>query len=262
MSLPWVVSLWVEPPAKYWIWAAALALDLVLVTLRGAEDGDLATARLQRKVEHDSRGGRTVPTMVSVQVNRSHLDERLGLFVIIMLGEAVILLVHDAYVHEWTRPFIGTAVGCYVLLFGLWRMTFDHGFTGAPHTSLADLPPRFGLPLHLMATTGLLFIAAALAELLPAAGHEVERPLAWLLAVGLALHFGVGLIAGILGHAPVRWLVWVAGLSTAWSLLIGVVAPLLHSGAVVWVAALPAVWQASAGRFTGEARSAAEPIPA
>jgi len=252
-GLPWLVSLWVPAPWKYVLWALALLADLLLVSRGDPEQTREALARVQTRLNEKRRprNGRDV-VLTEVELNRSHLDERLGLFVIIVLGEAVIQVIHAAAGHEWTGPFEVVAVAAFVLLFGLWWQTFAHGFTGAPHTSLADLPPAVGLPLHLVSTAGLVAVAAGLAGLLAEAEHHAEPGVAWLLAVGLALFYAVGVVAGSLGRASRWWILAGASVSTAYCLVLGVAGPHLPATVLACLAVLPGAWQLVTAR--GRAR--------
>ena len=71
-----LVSIAVEPPARYWIWALALTLDV----------GTPLTVR--RRIE-------------LIPIHRSHIPERIGLFTIIVLGETVIAVVVILAVRFW-----------------------------------------------------------------------------------------------------------------------------------------------------------------
>ena len=143
--------------------------------------------------------------------------------------------------------FLSVAIASFLLLLGLWRHAFVHGFTGAPGTSLADLPPRVGLPMHLVATSGLVALAAGIAELLHEPGEEPSYAVAWLVAGGLATYFGVGLVASVAGHAPRRWVLGWAGATTVWAVALGFVAPHVPAAHVGWLAAVPAGWLAFSG---------------
>jgi low temperature requirement protein LtrA len=247
VSAPWIVSLFVDPPAKYWLWAAALALDLVLTAVRSGDVDAVAMERLQERMDQHTRRGPRIE-LQQVDVDRDHLEERLGLFLIIVLGETVVQVVHAAATTvPWTRDFLSVAIASFLLLLGLWRHAFVHGFTGAPDTSLADLPPRVGLPMHLVATSGLVALAAGIAELLHEPGEEPSYAVAWLVAGGLATYFGVGLVASIAGRAPLRWTVGWAGATTVWAVALGFVAPHVPAAHVGWLAAVPAGWLAFSG---------------
>ena len=167
LAAPWIVAMWVPAPQKYVLWGVGLALDLLFVLLRGEADPD----------EHDRaappphdqgrppRGPTTRQSLEVVDVNRGHLGERLGLLVIIVLGEAVSQLVIPAAASPWDSGYLRPLIAGFLILVGLWWLTFNFGFTAAPHTSLAALRPRFALPLHLCATFGIVCVAAGLGQI-------------------------------------------------------------------------------------------------
>ena len=103
LSALWVVSLWVPAPHKYWLWGAALALDLALVILRGERAAVDKVAELQQRAERAKRGRRRWRNLTPVEIDRPHLDERLGTFTIIVFGEAVIQLISAGAHGEWDR---------------------------------------------------------------------------------------------------------------------------------------------------------------
>ena len=144
-TLPWIVAMWVDTPWKYVLWAVGLGLDLGLVLLRGGEVDDdqvAADAGTDRPGVDPARGGgrrrgagagRPRPSRSRSRSSTStsdHLQERLGLFVIIVLGEVVSQLVFAASTREWTRAFVGVSVAAFFVLVGLWWLTFSYGFVG------------------------------------------------------------------------------------------------------------------------------------
>jgi low temperature requirement protein LtrA len=254
-TLPWLVSLAVPAPWKYWLWALGLALDLVAVLARGEGLRDDDRERLQHRMDHQdlparrSRGGDRPQEpigLTEVDINRDHLEERLGLFVIIVLGESVAALVLTAAQTAWTRDFIGTSVAGFLLLVLLWLLTFSYGFSSAPGVRPGSMPPRFGLPLHLASTLGILMIGvglgAAVTELEPLTGLML-----WVLVSGVALHSAASLVAGLLGRAPAFW-VWTCAVpAVGFTVLVGVAGSLWtlgdHPQLLVWILILPVLWQ-------------------
>lgn len=96
----WAVSLAVGGSARWAFWAAAVVVDLVAPIV--------ATRRRDRAPLH-----------------MEHLPERVGLFVILVLGEAVggaVTGVHDA---KWTGTSVAVAVVGFVLAAALWWNYFD-----------------------------------------------------------------------------------------------------------------------------------------
>jgi hypothetical protein len=182
-----------------------------------------------------------------VGVDRAHLDERLGLFVIIVLGESVAALVLIAARSEWTREFVSTALAAFVVLVLLWLLTFSYGSASAPGVRLGDLAPRLGLPIHLMSTTtGILLVGVGLGEA-AATDERLQAPIMWLACGGLALHAVASPIAGLLGGTGRFWLLSCALPAVAFPLLLATVATRLEDGIgdalLIWLLALPLVWQ-------------------
>src|SRR6195952_1429577 len=106
--LPWLVSIWVHDPYRYYLWALGLALDVVYALWsQGSgnvmerfedESAKRAGARKRRTDRRgESRGRPDQPIeFTAVEVNQSHFGERLGTFTIIRLGEAVSQIVMAA----------------------------------------------------------------------------------------------------------------------------------------------------------------------
>jgi len=217
VSILWIVSLWVDAPAKFWLWAAALVLDFVLVVARGDQDGaatvEQYNARMRRRLagrrsteRTQARGVEAIPEFTATDVNREHLDERLGSFIIIVLGEAVMGLVLAAATTEWTHAFVRTVLLSFAVLVAMWWLTFSYGFAAAPHTRLATLPPRFGLPLHLVTAASVVCIAAGLDEFAQHPSENTEVAVAWITCGGVAAWFLVSAIGAISAGAPRLWL--------------------------------------------------------
>lgn len=101
-ALLWLISVFVPPPLRYLLWGLGLLIDfLTPITTLGFQ------ARLPR-------------------AKKSKLPERYGLFVIIVLGEAIVGVINGvANVDVLTLGAGGTAVLGMALIFGLWWVYFD-----------------------------------------------------------------------------------------------------------------------------------------
>ncbi|WP_327378143.1 low temperature requirement protein A [Streptomyces sp. NBC_01216] len=166
----WAVSAVVPSPWRYGMWAAVLLAEMVL----------LLTAR-----------GQGVPG----RLDAGHMVERVGLYVIIVLGESVIALV-TSLDADWTRRAAIVALLGFVLLAALWWSYFDFGSTAAELTfgaargrDLYLLARDVAGFLHFFVTAAVLCMAAGLATAVEDAGHaHLPRGAVWALAGGLALY--------------------------------------------------------------------------
>lgn len=187
--------------------------------------------------------------MEVVDVEAEHLSERLGLFVIIVLGEAVSALVLTAARTDWSRPFVGVAVAGFALLVGLWWLTFSYGFSGAPHAELGELPPRVGLPMHLLTTIGIVALAAGIGEMAAEPDHALHGVLRWVMCVGLTLTYIVMGVSGRLGGAPWRWVLGWALPCAVLPLVVAALPDALTNQRAVWCLVATIGWMALYGRF-------------
>jgi low temperature requirement protein LtrA len=97
----WIVSALVDPPARYWLWAVALAIDLgtPLLAMHYAE-----------KIPPDS----------------AHLPERFGLFTIILLGESIVAVMHGMESQDsWSLAAALSAFQGMGIAFCFWWWYFD-----------------------------------------------------------------------------------------------------------------------------------------
>jgi low temperature requirement protein LtrA len=124
----WLVSLAVDTPGRYWLWAAALALELSLPPL---------SIRLHR----------VIPT------HGSHIPERWGLFTLIVLGESIVAVALETSDSEWRVDSAGAAILGFAAVAAVWWLYFDRldaivlrGASPSPVVySYAHLPLLMGL---------------------------------------------------------------------------------------------------------------------
>ena len=98
--LIFLLSLLVEPPTRYYVWGAAMLLELYTPFI-------------------DSRLTRVIP------FDHSHIPERFGLFTIIVLGEAVIATANGASDVPWTFSTGVTAALGFAMAACIWWINFD-----------------------------------------------------------------------------------------------------------------------------------------
>ncbi|GHF50953.1 low temperature requirement protein A [Streptomyces griseosporeus] len=140
---PWIVSLWAHAPVRYWLWALGVALDLYVTFAVSArefvkrhkdENQHEALERSTSRMEGGS--SRSQPPVTGVVVARSqaeHLSERLGLFVLIVLGEGIAQVVYAASDVAWHRDVWTLGVASFFLLAAVWTLSLRHGYSGVPH---------------------------------------------------------------------------------------------------------------------------------
>jgi low temperature requirement protein LtrA len=137
-ALSFAGSIWVSPPARYWIWALGLLLQVA---------GQVIA--FHRWTPPESQGGDAV-----IAVTGS-LVERLGLFVIIVLGEVIVGSVTGmAELEELDLD--GAAVGMLGVLvaIGLWWIYFDLVSLREPISRYSQLWLNLHFPLVVAITAG------------------------------------------------------------------------------------------------------------
>ena len=96
----WLLSIAVPEPARFWLWAIALLIEV-------------------------SNGPITYLTIRTVPTQKSHMDERFGLFVIIVLGEAIIAVATGVSETTWQWQSALTGAGGFLTAVSLWWMYFE-----------------------------------------------------------------------------------------------------------------------------------------
>lgn len=163
-----VLSVWVAPPARFWLWGAGLVIDATTPVF---------TVRQQAKLPRFST---------------SKLPERFGLFVIIALGESVVGTVQGLAERQSMSLMAGiTGVLGLLLAFGLWWVYFDFVNRRSPKRGMGWGFAWAYLHLPLMAT-----VAAAGAGTL-----KVISDNDWVLPgnVGLLIGSSIGMALIIMG---------------------------------------------------------------
>ncbi|MEM9505851.1 MAG: low temperature requirement protein A, partial [Cyanobacteria bacterium P01_E01_bin.43] len=96
----WLLSIAVPEPVRFWLWAIALLIEV-------------------------SNGPITYLTIRTVPTQKSHMDERFGLFVIIVLGEAIIAVSTGVSETAWQWQSALTGAGGFLTAVSLWWMYFE-----------------------------------------------------------------------------------------------------------------------------------------
>ncbi|KAA2261585.1 low temperature requirement protein A [Solihabitans fulvus] len=243
-TLPWIISLWVHPPARYWLWALGIAVDfLILFTVSGSRQLSEATKQLNQVIKWRRPSPERIPTIEAAHANVAHLAERLGLYVIIVLGEGMILIISGASELTWDRGTVLTALGAFSLLVGVWMLSLTHGFAGVPQLRPDRLPLRHIMLLHAVTTA----VVAALAAGLGAAvhqSHDVLQPGArWLLCGAIMAYFGICVIGSVAtGRVSRRLLGWALP-CFAVPLALGLFGERVGIAGLVWAVTATVFWQ-------------------
>ncbi len=240
--VPWVVAFWVHDPwARLALWSLGLLLTVWASVLSGARGGPELLERYNQERARRSRddGPRQQP-LVAARVDPGHLGERLGLFVIIVLGEAMLQLVGAAAdIDDWTPGggrgwlLLLTGGAGFGLLIALWSLNVRYGF--AEET---ELPPRRLLPAHFAAVAAITTVAAGLGTAMARADAHLPAVVAWLMGGGTAAYL---LVVTALSRHTRRWPV--TAVAVALPLAAAALAPLLPGSVIVIVLLIAAVVQ-------------------
>jgi low temperature requirement protein LtrA len=264
-AAPWVVALVVKPETAYWLWLGGIAADL-LFSVMGARNPKAMEQRadsIRRDQDKQQRRDRLFyrlpfgrpddvpvqPPLISMaKVERGHLDERLGLFVIIVLGEALAQVVAADTALEWDWRVLVASLAAFWLLVELWQLTTLYGFTPAPR-STTPLQPWAALLAHLGVTGAIVAMAAGLGGLIAESGEHPETKERWYLFGGLALYCAISGVAGVIGRVRLRWFIgWQLPCLLA-AVLIAVLGHGLPGWALAALAAVVPTWLAGYTRL-------------
>jgi low temperature requirement protein LtrA len=255
VAAPWLVSIFVDPDLRYWLWGAGIVID-VMVAVRGARDPEAMQRMVDRAQQHQERERRGLfsrfvrryrpseQRQIEVaEPERAHLEERLSLFVIIVLGEALAELVSAASAVEWHLPALVTLLAGFGLLVGIWQLTAWYGVSPVPGADDSPLPPWAALQLHFVVLAGIAGIAAGLGGIAAHPTAATSAGYRWYLCGGLALYLLAALLSGIGRPVARSWLFgWlVPGLVAA--VVLGVLAGPLPGWALTLVVAAVTGWQ-------------------
>lgn len=236
----WIASLWVPAPAKFAVWAVAIALDIALSFVPRRFDGPRRLNRADRGPKgrrpspRSERRGQQLADMTVTGFDAEHLTERLGLFFIIVLGEVVSKIVLASADQDWTIHYLSAALAAFVLAVSLFRETFLGRFGGAIGGGERPHVVTMGLVTHLVGTLGVVLLAGGIGRVLHDVEHHPDLITRVLLTGGLGLFLCTSLALGLYAHAG--WRTWIrpaAGIIVMAVLCL--VGGELGAGATLWI---------------------------
>lgn len=205
-ALIWIASAAVPPPARYWVWGAGLAIDLVT---------PFASPRLHQIVPPDA----------------AHIEERFGTFINISLGEGFVGLVEALRDHPWSGNTLTTAALSLLIGFAIWWGYFDD-LDQAPirevRTSRRTGPYKIWVFAQLPLAAGVAALGIAVGNLVQDSdAGSLDASQRWLVCGMVALcyvaHSIVHIAYAEAGAGRVAWLIATRKLLTiAAALLLGV----------------------------------------
>jgi len=168
------------------------------------------------------RGGRVREVLkpVPVATDPGHLAERLGGFVIIVLGEGVVQVVNAASNTVPESGLFVAGLASFVLLAGMFGLSVLYGFAGVPHLRGDAVVARVGLALHCVVTGVIATVSVGLASVVEHGNEPLATGPRWLLCGAVAAYFLIAqlVVLVVLGRTAALRSLWIST---------GVVVPLL-----------------------------------
>ena len=165
-AVVWVVSVFVPDPTRFAVWGLALAIDL-------------ATPWVVRRQQ------------ATVPLDQSHLPERFGLFVILVLGESLAAVVSGLSHIGWSNSSLIAAILGVLMATLLWWLYFDNAEGSVVRRRSVETRtwrPTGWIYTHLPLAAALAIVGVALDDAILTAGEEsMHTAQRWLLVGGVAL---------------------------------------------------------------------------
>lgn len=206
--LPWVASIWVDGQWKLTLWAVGIGLDLLLILvvsgdkiLKQIQSRFTAQAATRRRRRPHARSQADVPVMHGVSVDPVHFAERLGLFVIIVLGESVVQVIDAAADAHYDLGLLATGIASFVLLAGMFGLSVVFGYAGLPHLRAGRIPAHAALGLHCLVTGVVATVAVSLSSVVKHGSDSLSDQGRWLLCGAVATYFALGVVTGVASHS-------------------------------------------------------------
>ncbi|ADJ47432.1 hypothetical protein AMES_5607 [Amycolatopsis mediterranei S699] len=206
--LPWIASIWVPGRWMLALWAVGIGLDLLLILavsgnklLKQAQAAFTARAGIRHQPVHGVRREGTLPAIHGVSVHPAHFSERLGLFVIIVLGESVVQVIGAAADAHYDVGVLATGLASFVLLAGMFGLSVVFGYAGLPHLRAGRIPARAALGLHCMVSGVVATVAVSLSAVMKHGSDPLPEQGRWLLCGAVATYFALGVVTGVVSHS-------------------------------------------------------------
>jgi low temperature requirement protein LtrA len=178
-----LIGAWLGGAWQLGFWGAAIALDLGAASIGARQEG--------------------------WNLHPEHFAERYGLFVIIALGESLIVAATSVTGSDWTPVRLSVAVLSVAVTCALWWAYFprakpllDHALEQADGVTRSRMARDVFSLIHFLLILGIVAYAAAVEEALAHPGEILAPVWRWSLAVGLMLFLGS--MAAALLRAGVR----------------------------------------------------------
>lgn len=107
----WIFSIFVPIPIRFWLWGLALLIEI-------------------------GNGPITYLTVKDIPAQNSHMDERFGLFSIIVLGEAIVAVASGVSETSWGWQSALTGAGGFAIAASFWWMYFERAEESAINQAL------------------------------------------------------------------------------------------------------------------------------
>jgi low temperature requirement protein LtrA len=206
--LPWFASIWVDERWKLALWAVGIGLDLLLILvlsgnkiLEQLQAHFTAQAATRPRPRPGVRANGERPVIHGVSVDPALLSERLGLFVIIVLGESVVEIVGAASGAQYSVGLLATGIASFVLLAGMFGLSVVFGYAGLPHLRAGRIPTRAALGLHCLVTGVVATVAVSLSLVVRQGSDPLSGQGRWLLCGAVAAYFALGVVTGVASHS-------------------------------------------------------------
>lgn len=174
----WLLSLLVPEPTRFFLWGVALFIEI-------------------------SNGPITYVTIKSVPQQVSHMDERFGLFAIIVLGEAILAVATGVSETEWQWRAMVAAASGFVVAVALWWLYFSWADESVINRALRS--NRMGLLLSFVYGYSHFFIFAAIAAVGVGSQAAIEAISEGPLSVGARLALCGGVAMFLFALSAVHW---------------------------------------------------------